>query len=256
MRKYNLNFISDDDLYNHVKDTVGKYRINSNISLKKFTKNHIDPIKLTFDSKVFTGNMLEAIESEISRQLDKTNSMIIGYFHQNIFEYIGDGWEVPESGYDVVNTSKKYFIEMKNKHNTMNSSSSQKTYMKMKNTILKDPDSICCLVEVIAKSSQNIAWAISLDGNKVSDDKIRKISIDKFYELVTGQSDAFMKLCEQLPIVVDDIVSDLVLDKEDDALTKSAKNILTELEGVADNTLKSLYSLSFEKYKGFENFNI
>ena len=258
MRKYNLNFISDDDLYHHVKNTVVQYRTNSNIGLKKFTKNHIDPIKLTFDSKVFTGDMLEAIESEISRQLDKSNSNNIGYFHQNIFKHIGTGWEVPKKGFDIINRDKNYFVEMKNKHNTMNSDAISAVYSKMLNQTLESPGAICYLVEVIAKDSQDIVWNATIKKKVNSNKNIRKISIDKFYELVTGQSDAFMKLCEQLPTVIDDIVSDLELNKEDegDVLTKSATNILTELEGISDNTLKSLYLLSFKEYKGFKNFNI
>lgn len=42
MQKYNLGFISDDDLFAHVKETVEKYRFK--IDLKKFNKNLIDPI--------------------------------------------------------------------------------------------------------------------------------------------------------------------------------------------------------------------
>ncbi len=49
--KYGLDFISDDDLFNHVKHTVDNWR--SKIDLKKFNKNIIDPIKLTFDSKIY-----------------------------------------------------------------------------------------------------------------------------------------------------------------------------------------------------------
>ena len=46
MNKYNLGFISDEDIYNHVKTTVLQYR--RNIDLKEFNKNIIDPVKLTF----------------------------------------------------------------------------------------------------------------------------------------------------------------------------------------------------------------
>ena len=52
---------------------------------------------------------------------------------------------------------------MKNKHNTMNLSSSQKTYMRMQNTLLKNPKASCYLVEVIASKSQDIVWKTSLD---------------------------------------------------------------------------------------------
>ncbi len=58
--------------------------------------------------------------------MDKSNTNHIGYFHQNIFHYFGHGWTVPIKGYDIINTEQRIYVEMKNKHNTMNSSSSQK----------------------------------------------------------------------------------------------------------------------------------
>ena len=45
---YNLGFISDDNIFNHVKNTVLKYK--ALIDLARFNKNVIDPIKLTFDA--------------------------------------------------------------------------------------------------------------------------------------------------------------------------------------------------------------
>ncbi len=50
MNNYNLGFISDQDIYEHVKNTVLKYK--TFIDLKQFNHNVIDPIKLTFDAKV------------------------------------------------------------------------------------------------------------------------------------------------------------------------------------------------------------
>lgn len=247
MRNYDLSFISNEDLYNHTKDTVEKYRFQ--VDLAKFNKNLIDPIKLTFDSKVYDRDIQSVIESEIVRQMDKSNTNHIGYFHQNIFNYIGDGWSVPTNGYDIVNLGKHYYVEMKNKHNTMNSSSSQKTYMRMQNTLLSTPDATCMLVEVIARNSQNAVWNVSLDGSPVSNENIRRVSIDKFYELVTGERTAFKELCEQLPKVIEDIVNDIELDAE-------SNTVFTELEQISPNLLKSLYLLSFEKYEGFGDFNV
>ena len=247
MRNYDLSFISNEDLYNHTKDTVEKYRFQ--VDLAKFNKNLIDPIKLTFDSKVYDRGIQSVIESEIVRQMDKSNTNHIGYFHQNIFNYIGDGWSVPTNGYDIVNLDENYYVEMKNKHNTMNSSSSQKTYMRMQNTLLSTPCATCMLVEVIARNSHNIVWNVSLDGKPVSNKKIRRVSIDKFYELVTGERTAFKELCEQLPKVIEDIVNDIELDAE-------SNTVFTELEQISPNLLKSLYLLSFEKYEGFGDFNV
>ncbi|MCK5871555.1 MAG: Eco47II family restriction endonuclease [Methylococcales bacterium] len=247
MRHYKLDFISDIDLFNHTKETVEKYRFK--VDLITFNKNLIDPIKLTFDSKVYSRSIEAVIESEIIRQIDKSNTNHIGYFHQNIFKYINNSWSVPVSGYDVLNINKHYYVEMKNKHNTMNASSSQKTYMRMQNTLLNDEAATCMLVEVIARNSQDIIWKLSLDGNPVSNKRIRRVSIDKFYEIVTGDATAFKKLCEALPFVIDDIVNEIKLDKK-------SNTVFIELGKISPNVLKSLYLLSFGKYEGFGDFNV
>lgn len=90
MRKYNLGFISDQNIYDHVRNTVLQYR--RSISLKEFNKNLIDPIKLTFDSKIYGQDIRQTIEAECVRQIDKSNNNCIGYFHQYLFKYAGNGW--------------------------------------------------------------------------------------------------------------------------------------------------------------------
>jgi len=79
---------------------------------------------------------------------------------QVALKYIDSDWEVPEQGFDLINERQKVYVEMKNKHNTMNSSSSQKTYIAMPNKILRGADIKCMLVEVIAKKSQNISLRV------------------------------------------------------------------------------------------------
>jgi len=248
MKNYNLGFISDENLFKQVKETVEKYRFE--INLESFNKNIIDPIKLTFDSKIYGKNINAIIATEILRQIDKSNTNHIGYFHQNIFRYLGGtDWIVPKEGFDIINNIENIYVEMKNKHNTMNSSSSQKTYMVMQNKILKNINAQCFLVEVIAKDSQNIPWLISLNKQKMSDNRIRRISIDKFYEIVTKDKFAFKKLLEVLPSVLDDVLYSL-------NRTSVKSSVLKELQELSPNIFKSLYYLAFSKYEGFNNFDI
>lgn len=248
MHSYNLGFISDQDLFSHVQETVKKYRFV--IDLKEFNKNLVDPIKFTFDAHVYGKTIAQVVESEVLRQLDKSNNNHIGYFHQNIFRYVGDGWIVPKEGYDVENVKRKIFVEMKNKHNTMNSSSSQKTYMRMLHTINQDKNALCLLVEVIATASQNKKWAVSLDKVQISDERIRRVSMDKFYEMVTGDKFAFKRLCEVLPQVISDVVVTL---KQSEIVQNTVLSELSEL--APDSLLRSIYLLSFQKYQGFDNFH-
>lgn len=240
-----LSFISDADLFHHVQETVEKYRFS--IDLPEFNKNIIDPIKLTFDAKVYDKTIRDVVEAEILRQLDKSNTNHIGYFHQNIFKYLGNAWRVPDVGFDVINDEQKIYVEMKNKHNTMNSSSSQKTYMRMQATLAKQPDATCMLVEVIATKSQNIPWVVSLDGERFVDERIRRVSIDQFYGLVTGEQTAFKQLCEVLPVIITDVVANM-------RQKNSVNTVFEELEQLSPNLLNSLYLLAFAKYQGFASF--
>lgn len=243
--RYNLHFISDENLFNHTKETILSYRFK--INLAEFYKNIIDPIKLTFDHKVYKKDFQELINEEIMRQIDKSNNNTIGYFHQNIFKYIGDGWSVPKEGFDVENKTENIFVEMKNKHNTMNSSSSQRTYIKMQHKLNTNPQAQCFLVEVIAKTSQNIPWVISIDKEQIVNERIRRISIDKFYEIVTGDKFAFRDLCKALPVVMDDVLKTVDL--------KLAENsVFDELKELSPNISKSIYLLAFSKYEGFDSF--
>lgn len=243
MREYNLSFITNERLFHHVKETVEKYRFT--IDLKKFNKNLIDPIKLTFDSKIYNKTIEEIIESEIIRQMDKSNTNHIGYFHQNIFNHIDSSWHVPKQGFDLVNDEDKIYVEMKNKHNTMNSASSQRTYMKMQQKILQGADITCMLVEVIAKKSQNIPWKTSLDGEAFEHANIRRVSIDKFYEIVTGDPYAFRNLCQVLPTVLDDVLASMEMETIENS-------VFDALQTISPNVLKSLYLLSFSHYNGFD----
>ena len=119
----------------------------------------------------------------------------------------------------------------------------------MQNKIINDPGCTCMLVEVIAKKSQNIAWKTSLDGESVYHEKIRRASIDKFYEIVTGNNIAFKQLCEILPKVITDVV-------ETTKLSGIESTVLGELQAISNNLLKSIYLFSFQRYEGFESFNV
>ena len=145
----------------------------------------------------------------------------------------------------MLNESQHIFVEMKNKHNTMNSASSQKTYIKMQGKILEDDKATCMLVEIIAKKSQNIKWTIKVDGNSRSHKQIRRVSIDQFYDIVFGKKDAFFKLCKVLPVILDDVIAE-------DESAKLKNTVYDELDKT--DFYKSLYLLAFKTYEGFENF--
>lgn len=270
---WELTFISEEDFTKHVKATIDKYgeKLES-FDIVRFNKNIIDPIKMIFDKTVYQSTWDEIVSNEIFRQRDKSNNNDIGYFHQRIFQYIADchvpengkegGWDVifqkaegitlPEG--DVVHT---VYTEMKNKHNTMNSSAAGKTYIKMQSQLLDDDDCACFLVEAIAKKSQNIKWSTTVDGKSVSHKKIRRVSLDQFYALVTGQEDALYQMCMVLPSVIENVVNE-----GGDEVKIPHDTVINELKAVADRLEKSnenlamamaIYLLGFSSYSGFSD---
>lgn len=267
---WKLNFISEEDFRKHVRETIEKYgdKLES-FDLKRFNKNLIDPVKLIFDKTVYQYSWEEIVRNEIFRQRDKSNNNDIGYFHQTIFKYIKNcrvpgngeegGWDViyeNENGIDITDNDRvnTVYVEMKNKHNTMNSASASKTFIKMQNQLLKDDSCACFLVEAIAQRSQNIKWETTVDKQKVGHKLIRRVSIDQFYAMVTGQENSFHQMCMVLPIVIQEAVDKL------DSTVVPRDTVIDELKALAAernmeaNDLAiamAVYLLGFKSYNGF-----
>ena len=242
-----MNFITSENFEKHVKETINIYcNAMSSFDLKRFNKNIVDPIKIIFDKGVSGKTYQEIINEEIRRQKDKTDNNAIGYFHQNIFKYF-EGCVVPDKGWDVIfqKDDKTYYVEMKNKHNTMNDASSRDTFKKMIEKTKADKKAICCLVEIIASDSQNIVWKKKIGEEKIDNERIRRISIDKFYEIVTGDKNAFYEVCKQLPITLNKLMKDKEVKKAEDT-------VYNELQEMNDNIEDSLFSLAFNQYEGFK----
>ena len=268
---WDLSFISEDDFTNHVKSTIEKYgeKLKS-FDLKRFNKNIIDPVKLIFDKTVYQASWEEIVSNEIFRQRDKSNNNDIGYFHQRIFQYI-DKCRVPdngkEGGWDVIfenpdsieipsaGTVSRVYVEMKNKHNTMNSASAGKTFIKMQNQLLTDDDCACFLVEAIAQHSQNIKWETTVDKHKVGHKLIRRVSLDKFYALVTGQEDAFYQMCMVLPDVIQKAVDELGNSiVPNDTVMQELKELSKQYNFKSEDLsiAMAVYMLGFGCYNGFK----
>ena len=143
---------------------------------------------------------------------------------------------------------------MKNKHNTMNSSSAGKTFIKMQNQLLTDDDCACFLVEAIAQHSQNIKWETTVDKHKVGHKLIRRVSLDKFYALVTGQEDAFYQMCMVLPDVIQKAVDELGNSiVPNDTVMQELKELSKQYNFKSEDLsiAMAVYMLGFGSYNGF-----
>jgi len=243
---------------------------NFNTILNEFTKNEIGIDKgiknliSTSSGNIYGKNIFDKIFEKLEKQFTKDKN------RQRIFQYI-DNCKVPENGedggWDVIYEDKdgitlpegttvhKIYVEMKNKHNTMNSSSASKTFIKMQNQLLNDDDCACFLVEAIAQHSQNIKWETTVDKQKVSHKLIRRVSMDQFWSLVTGEEDAFYKICMLLPEVIKEVIQDTkVFSFPDDNVCEEIEEKsklypkLSNDEAIA----MAFYMLAFSEYLGFK----
>ena len=73
--------------------------------------------------------------------------------------------------------------------------------------------------------------------------------MDEFYKTITGQADAFYKMCMALPSVIQEVVANA------DEIIVPHDTVMEELQRIADEKNGSfalaLYMLGFESYIGF-----
>lgn len=241
--KYLLDFISQSDFENHIFKTVNQYfQIIDSISTRNYNKNILDPFKLVFDKFILNKTFQEIVDFEVARQIDKSYNNIIGYFHQNIFKYIKN-CQVEFNGWDIFCEINgiNYYIELKNKHNTMNSDSSNFSYQKMlKHNLDSKNENVYALVEVIAKKSQNIVWKDQKHQN------IRRISIDKIYEILTGDKLSFYKLCQQF------ILSIKKVNNKETKNIESGSLVIDKMKKIDADLVNALFKVAFKSYPGFD----
>lgn len=254
MKNKYVDFISDDHLMMCIANLYEAYiRAKSKLTKYKFYANKIDTIKLIFDSKFNDLDEKELIKGELKRQIDKSVTNAIGTFHEEVLGGI-DGFERGHlSGYDIKALDGSLFADIKNKHNTMNSSASEALYQKLIRFADANKGSKCYLVQMLATSSFNKPWITSFSDREYSDNRIFKISGDQFYKLLTGDENAFFNLYKELPKAIDDFMENL-----GDKVSENNSVFDEILEGadISDRTIIDEITLdNYSYYLGFDKLN-
>lgn len=247
-----VNFISDEHLLMCIDNLHKSYlKAKNNISKKTFYANKVDTIKLTFDSKFNGISEDNLIQAEILRQIDKSINNSIGTFHEQILGGI-KGYEVGKlSGFDIKATDDTLFADIKNKHNTMNSSSAEALFQKLARYADDYKKANCYWVQILAKGSFNEYWKGDINGKEYSHSRVFKISGDRFYALLSGENDALLQLYKALPIAIDGYMKSLKLEqggKENSAL----EEITSETEKSKRSILNQITFENYSYYLGFD----
>ncbi len=247
-----LNYISDEHFLSCIAKLHNSYlNAKNRVTKKKFYKNKIDHIKLTFDAKFNSLEEEDLIEAEILRQIDKSINNSIGSFHENILGGVM-GYESGNfSGYDLKASDNTMFADIKNKHNTMNSSSAESLFQKLARFADDNKQAKCYWVQVLATKSFNELWKGDINGKEYSHSRVYKISGDRFYELVTGEKDAFFTLYKALPYAIDDYMTTLNFNQE-----KASNSAIEEIRKSAnENGLSLLDQISFDNYNYYSGYS-
>lgn len=252
MKNKYVNFISDEHMLTYVGELHNAYlKAKNNITKKNFYSNKVDTIKLTFDSKFNGIDEEKLIQSEILRQIDKSINNSIGTFHEQILGGIKGFVAGNLSGYDIKATDNTLFADVKNKHNTMNSSAAEALFQKLKRYADDYKQAKCYWVQILAKGSFCELWSGDINGKEYSHSRVYKISGDRFYALLSGQQDAMFQLYKALPTAIKDYL------KSAEETEEIAEN--SALEEIKSETRTSkrtvLDQITFENYSYYIGFD-
>ncbi len=246
-----VDFISDEHLLECIENLYKSYvKAKKNISKKKFYNNKIDTFKLMFDAHFNQLSEMSVIETEILRQIDKSINNSIGTFHEQVLGGI-KGYERGNlSGFDIKATDDTLFADIKNKHNTMNSSAAESLFQKLAKYADTYKTAKCYWVQILAKASFNESWFGEINGKEYSHSRVYKISGDQFYYLLTGKETAFFELYQCLPIAIKDFLSN------QDRQKNTENSAVSEIESQTMASERSIFDeITFENYGYYLGFD-
>lgn len=213
-----LSWISNDDLETVVTEIYTSFAgsVLTRETLKGLQQNIIDPFAFMLSATLSHQDIGDWLQDELVRQTQKTLGNAIGKFHQRLLG-LCNGWKdlgtKDTSGLDLMGqtTIGISYAEIKNKYNTMNTSSRKTVFNKLKRAIDEYGADQAFLVEILPRGGKAYHQTWEYKETKYSqantDKRIQIISGDKFYALVTGHNNALEQLFFILPTVLSNIIN-------------------------------------------------
>ncbi len=184
-----LSWIDDDSLRNAVLNMLQRAQDAKSKAATRIRYNVIDP----FSSLVLAASIDDISKNTLSSIQEITSassgiSSAVGDFYQKILGCV-DGFINHDAGYDLECVSRQILAEVKNKHNTVNSTSREKTVEDLDTAVRqKQGNWTAYLVFIIPKKP--IRYKKKISTNR----KVYEIDGASFYELATGSATALHDL--------------------------------------------------------------
>ncbi len=247
-----LDFVSDEHFLKCIANLHQSYlEAKKEFTKSKFYKNKVDVFKLTFDSKFNEISEEDLLKLEMARQIDKSVNNAIGTFHEEVLGGVKGYSNGKLSGYDIKADDDSVFAEIKNKHNTMNSSSAESAFQKLARFADDNRQAKCYLVQILARRSFEKKWEGIINGKEYSHSRVYMISGDKFYGILTGDETALFKLYKSLPIAVEDFLKNIKSKSEEET------TVLTDISRNAKNNRRTILDeITFENFYHYDGFDV
>lgn len=251
MKNKYVSFISDEHLLNCIANLHASYvKSKRQYTKQNFYSNKVDIFKLLFDSKFNELGEDKLVQTEILRQIDKTINNSIGTFHEEILGGINGYERGHQTGYDIKAKDGSLFADIKNKHNTMNSSAAEALFQKLASFADDNKKSNCYWVQILAKKSFNEPWKGDINGKEYSHSRVFKISGDQFYHLLTGEKDALFKLYMALPKAIDDYLSS----RSQESIQNENSALQEIIKASKKSNLTIMNQITFDNFQYYDGF--
>jgi len=199
--------------------------------LEEFLKTGVDPFRFTVNVSIW--GVEKAIRKEIEHKVEMALENLVGTFHENylgncIHEPTNSKWHIIPAGeipgIDIANYDKKTYLQIKSKHNSMNSSSSARLAQQLEELSLKDPDATVGCAWVIATSRRKAIGETTIS-------KVGKCIKGKaVYETVTGTANEMDSVLEKLPELIKGKAEQINFGS---LLDKAAMKVAADLQALA-----------------------
>lgn len=212
-RSQYVPFLENEDLEREIKSLLNKAsEIQRKMTDEKMHKNVMDPFGALIEQAGFNLSHEQWLDTERNRQMQKSLNNAVGEFHQRVIGKM-KGWEDLNVGriLDLANHEKKIVAEVKNKHNTVTGGKLMNVYDLLDSAISdkfsKYKGYTAYFVQIIPAKPERYNKPFTPSDtttgrSKNSNFDIRVIDGYSFYELASGEVDAYARLFKCLPEVI------------------------------------------------------
>lgn len=183
-----LSWIDESDLHQAFETAWRQIQNAQSETDRRRRRNVEDPFRSSAIAALMSMDSSDDLESAL-RVVANTRSVedTIGDMHENIIGNI-PGWKLWDAGYDVRNDSKKILAEIKNKHNTLNSTNERGVIQELDVHLRGLQGWTGYLVNIIPRRPERFKQDVGNTG------RLYKVDGATFYTIATGEYNALQQL--------------------------------------------------------------